>query len=284
MAAALLLLLALSVDTTGQSECALKQTHVEWLESLRNPPIYLDQNLGMPPPPALQSLRAIPLNLEVIQDENQPLELRMSMMNWFIRYANFSLYEVQVNYEGRDTSERGVEIELRPTVRHLAAEGVAPSDDGYYVEVYAKWCGLRKTFLSRDFQTYKLEKLAIFTGAGQNSIGLSGESFRQLGDRFWIYGVYNIPYDLRIVREENDALTFSEFLYWNDSSQYNALVSRLPEKGNTKLYNVGASFPELRDKAKCILAWWDQEHGFFEGESELYDAIEKEVQLLRAEI
>lgn len=89
------------------------------------------------------------------------------------------------------------------------------------------------------------------------------------------YGVYNIPVFITLIKEDNNALAFIEFLLVTRHPAYSALRPTADYADNLKRF--AAAYPSQEERLKMVEAWWEKEAWKYQALPELSKAIEKAI-------
>lgn len=138
------------------------------------------------------------------------------------------------------------------------------------VSMLLEWWDRRETFLKRDGAC---EKLREITGRTPEDFAVFNRvRSRWLKKCFSAYGIYNLPYYLELIAEDNNPILFWEFLYGHRVEMYRALNPKPPLENLIGV--VQAAYPTREDKMKVICEWWEENANKFTRLEDLHEAID----------
>jgi len=149
-------------------------------------------------------------------------------------------------------------------------------------DIYLHWWDQRAGFLKR---TGVKERIRALTGTESEGFARYDWPAAQAFDKeITIYGMYNLPYLIEIIAEDNNPIVFLQFL----------LVSLCPQlyrMEGTKGWVTGDwvnnwhlvqdAFSSRESKIAVIIKWWDDKKSTFTRLTDLYQAIDAQVAKLK---
>lgn len=134
------------------------------------------------------------------------------------------------------------------------------------------WWRQRGAFLQRDVRA-EVKAAALRTGTQTDNEGASG--FREFG-KLAVYGIYNIPGYINIIRQDNDPIVFSEWLRITNHPEFQTLMLRGDLAENGRMSN--ARYPSVESKMRLVCSWWPENRSRFSGLTELQSGIDQSIQ------
>jgi len=136
-----------------------------------------------------------------------------------------------------------------------------------------QWWAQRDTFARR---TNALEKIRTISGrSNEPFLAFTNTQERQFY-KLKVYGIYNIPYYIDLIKEDNNPVVFVEFLRITNHSEYNKrfqMMYNLAEFSRT----ADHAYPDKKAKMDIICQWWTNTKQTYTNLPELYAEIERRI-------
>jgi len=133
-----------------------------------------------------------------------------------------------------------------------------------------QWWDQREAFLKRDGAPGKLRE--ILGRTPEEYAAFDMQRWRKLEKCFFSYGIYNIPYFVEVIAEDNNPILFCEFLRMCCIERYREL-NPVPGIPHMVVITQNA-YPAQEDNTKVICAWWEENADKFTRLEDLHEAIE----------
>lgn len=136
-----------------------------------------------------------------------------------------------------------------------------------------EWAKRRDTFLNRGDVCAEIRSVTGETAA--DFAAVDHHRWRQFTKKFAQYGIYNLPYYIQAIGQDNNPLVFAEFVIEYARDKYDgALVSR---DAIERIRNADKVYPKVEDKRAVVAAWWAQKQHTLTEFPRLYQAIDNAV-------
>lgn len=138
-----------------------------------------------------------------------------------------------------------------------------------------QWWDQRESFLKRRGVLHKIRTM----------MGSTHEKFveydRTKAQEFFklrVYGIYNIPYYLDIIDQDNNPIIFWDFLRLTNHPEFQDLQMTGDMVLNTR--KVDSKYPTRQSKIKLICDWWNKASKTYTALAPLYSQIDRRVKKL----
>lgn len=204
-----------------------------------------------------------------------------SMVGYLSRFQIYSFSEVQCQDAfGRDVTD--TKPAERPFLSLPSATWQECANDVQRAkrDLYLQWWARRDQFLKR---TDAKEQFRAVTGKTPEEFSkFDWGGYRALGRVAFIYGIYNFPCYIDLVREDNNPVAFATFLRQTTSKDYTNLPFTTSE--NARLRSVIDRWPTRESKLRAIVNWWQEKGHRFTRLEDLYQAIDIRVTKIEEEL
>jgi hypothetical protein len=138
-----------------------------------------------------------------------------------------------------------------------------------------KWWDKRGDFLKRKRASVRKTITDIVGKDKSERTNYDWDKYRNLGKKVFPYGIYNIPYYIDEINNDNDPIILYKFLQITNYPEY----GRLHMTGNVSqnFKRVQNAYPALDDKLKLIRQWWSDNKQNYNRLPDLYQAIDAAV-------
>lgn len=138
-----------------------------------------------------------------------------------------------------------------------------------------QWWEQRASFLKRD---KIITKIRAATGKSRQEFLEYDKIKAQRLFKLSVYGIYNIPYFLDIIDQDNNPIIFCDFLRISGHPEYRALRMTSDVVANT--WKADGKYPTRELKVKLICDWWKKVAKTYTHLPNLYSEMEHRVKKL----
>ena len=187
----------------------------------------------------------VPALIDFVEEETHPL-IRSEFADRLRMLLGFQFYKYSFKHSEPPYNCFDDDIEWMPFLR----EQWGPNPDGSLperqdqVEMLLTWVQQRDTFLKREGVC---ERLREITGTDEAAyLAFDHADWRKLFKETCAYGVYNLPYVIQLIGQDNNAVVFTEG--GMECGSYEAPAAGPSGFPNERVKNVNARFPTLEEK------------------------------------
>ncbi|MHC4656645.1 MAG: hypothetical protein ACYTDW_12575 [Planctomycetota bacterium] len=195
------------------------------------------------------------------------------------RIAHFNVFR----YSKEPLKINGYELQCTENIPFLSIQigknGLSVLPHPLYITVtkdkLVKWWEQRASFLKRD---QIATKIRAATGKSHQEFLEYDKIKAQQLFKLSVYGIYNIPYFLDIIDQDNNPIIFCEFLRISGHPEYNALRMTSDVVANT--WKADGKYPTRELKVKLICDWWKKAAKTYTNLGNLYSEIDRRIKKL----
>jgi hypothetical protein len=130
------------------------------------------------------------------------------------------------------------------------------------------WKNIRKTI---SFPDHLKRMRLLIQSANGDAADFTWDTYRAFSRAFKNYGIYNVPAYVTLIKEDNNALAFLEFLKVSSHPIYQqGKMSGNPLENLQQIANV---YPSHEKRVAIAIAWWESEAEKFNQLPELLSAL-----------
>ncbi len=138
-----------------------------------------------------------------------------------------------------------------------------------------QWWNQRESFLKRG---KVIEKIRTSSGSTRDKfIEYNKTKYRQLS-KLHVYGIYNIPYYIDVIEQDNNPIIFCDFLRMIYREEYRAISPTSDVVENT--WKVDSKYPTRISKLEIICKWWAENRDKYTKLTDLYKEINQRMEKL----
>jgi len=138
-----------------------------------------------------------------------------------------------------------------------------------------QWWDQRESFLKRRGV---LHKIRTMMGSTYEKFVEYDATKAQEFFKLRVYGIYNIPYYLDIIDQDNNPIIFWDFLRLTNHPEFQNLQMTGDMVSNTR--KVDSKYPTRQSKIKLICDWWNKASKTYTALAPLYSQIDRRVKKL----
>lgn len=266
-------LLTASAADTGEQEQLLEDLR----QAVLRQPAYLQEG------PEARRLREeiVALGPNVLQELADAMELerdarvRAEFAGCFLIVCGLSPYRYSSDAE-HATARYPLETEPAelPVLSHDVAKDRAGSAVADQLPV---WWRNRGAYLNRPGTVARLREITGTRPAEHAQY--DRDRARSLSREFGVYGIYNLPFYIGLIAEDNNPVLFMEFLAMCRKGQEYREKGFHRILGFDRVRAVQEAFPEREDKLRVIRRWWRERADTFRGLPELHSVIGQAIEV-----
>jgi len=138
----------------------------------------------------------------------------------------------------------------------------------------SQWWRQRSTFTKRKDG---LDKIRTITGSAKAQFLSISNSQKREFEKLKVYGIYNIPYYIDAIEQDNNPAVFVEFLRISGHPEYQRLFNMSYDLAAFSRIADGA-FPQKEEKLDLICKWWSEEKSKYINLTDLYNEINQRIE------
>lgn len=202
--------------------------------------------------------------------------LRSFVARLVIDIGSFTVYQ----YRSQQNKTGLIPFHFRPEMldtdeRSIPVLKYDESGNELWDDALIRWWGQRDTFLKRTDVLDKIRRIVGRTEEEYAEYDLS--RYRQLIKYVYVYGIYNLPYFVQIIAEDNNPCVFAEFLERQCGGRA-VVVAGDPVGGwNATIERIQKEYPRSSDKLATIRDWWIRVRSTYTELPDLFSAIDAQV-------
>jgi hypothetical protein len=143
-------------------------------------------------------------------------------------------------------------------------------------EKLIRWWDQRKQFLQR---TETVDKIRTIIGRQHEEFLKYNKIIAREFSKLHVYGIYNIPYYIDLIDQDNNPIVFCDFLRISNHPEFQNIEMTNDVVLNT--WKANSKFPTRESKIALICDWWDKVGKSYIGIDDLYVKIDSHVKKLR---
>lgn len=192
----------------------------------------------------------------------------------FYRYSTKPLMHGGKNYQCLDTNNLPF-LNMEVGENRLS---VLPQVEAikYKRDKLVQWWSQHNSFTKR---IDALEKIRAVTGRQKEQVLALDNVKKREFNKFEVFGIYNIPYYIDAIEQDNNPAVLVEFLRVGNNPEYSRLFQMHYDLA-AFAHIADSAYPEKSQKIALVYDWWSENKEKFSNLSDLYNEINQRVEKL----